>query len=291
MTPPEIGDSRPAPTLDLVLFATEHTLVKQAMVSGIRSLIVDLEWRDKHQRQQSWDTEINQAMPEDLETLRQVGVPHRYCRLDRIGPWTDEQVETVLTHGATHVMLPMVETASDAEAVISRVDGRAQLGILVETQSAVDAIDDLATLPLDAVYVGLNDLAISRRAPDIWRTMVDGTVDRIREALVKQAGRAIRFGVAGVTVIDGGRPIPARLLLAELARLECDFSFLRRSFRRDIDGRDWHREVKRIQDAWRHLADRSAAEVARDRRQFVEGLILNDGGGGARRTWESASTA
>lgn len=262
--------------LELVLFATEPRVVRRALASDIGSLMVDLEWRGKHDRQQRWNTEVNRDSPEDLEVLRRAGARRRYCRVDRFGAWTADQIESVLAHGASHVMLPMVTRPSEVEAFIAAVDGRAATAILVETEPAVAAIDALARLPIDALYVGLNDLAISRGTPSLWQSMLDGTVDRVREALLDAGGR-IRFGVAGVTVVDGGAPIPASMLLAELARLECDFSFLRRSFRREIAGRDWHHETRRIQSAWRRLADRSATRIEADRRRFVAHLRSLEG--------------
>jgi hypothetical protein len=42
----------------------------------------------------------------------------------------------------------------------------------------------------------------------------------------------VRFG--GLTLPGRGSPIPSRLLIAETARLRCDFGVLRRSFLADV---------------------------------------------------------
>lgn len=260
-----------APTLELILFETRREEAARALAAGIRSLIVDWEWRDKEARQRGADTEINRDGPEDLERLRELDVPRRFCRLNRFGPWTRHEVETAQKAGATHILLPMVERSGEAEAVLGwarpRERSKCRVGILVETAAGVEAAPELARLPLDRVYVGLNDLAISRGAASLFDAVADGTVEELARVFSDH-----RFGFGGVTVVDGGAPVPCRLLLAEMARLGCSFSFLRRSFKRDVAGRDAALEVLRIQELWRRLGARSAGAVAADRAALEEAL-------------------
>jgi len=108
--------------------------------------------------------------------------------------------------------------------------------------------------------VGLNDLAISRGSRTIFDAVVDGTVERLRKTFSETA-----FGFGGLTCIDRGEPIPCRLLLGEMVRLGADFSFLRRSFKRDIVGRDWGAEIQRLRRGEERLAQRTADEIADDR--------------------------
>lgn len=267
----------PPPDLELVLFETRAEEVARALEAGIGSLIVDWEWREKERRQRGADTEINRDGPEDVERLRELGVPRRYCRVNRFGPWTRGEVEAARAAGATHLLLPMVERAGEVEALLGwarpAAGRRMEVGILVETAAGIEAAPELARLPLDRVYVGLNDLAISRGSASLFDAVADGTVEALLEVF---AGH--RFGFGGVTVVDGGFPVPCRLLLAEMARLDCAFSFLRRSFKRDLAGRDPAEEVRRIGELWRRLRERSAAEVAADRSELEEVLA-----GAARR--------
>ena len=227
-------------------------------------MIVDLEWRGKDARQEGADTEINRDAPEDLAVLRAAGVPRRFCRLNGPESWSDDELERCLAAGATHLFLPMVETPAEVETFLRRLDGRAEPGILVETAAGVACAAELATSGVERVYVGLNDLAISNGSASIFAAVADDTVARLRETFHEQA-----FGFGGVTVVDGGAPIPCRLLLAEMARLGCDFSFLRRSFKRDVRGRDLPREVARIQALWRQLDERDRRQVDADRRSLL----------------------
>ena len=110
---------------------------------------------------------------------------------------------------------------------------------------------------LDRVYFRLNDFAISRTKRIDLSALVDGSVAR--------AGRspARKHGVEGLTAADAGQPVPCRRLLEEMARLRCDFSFLRRSFRRDLATRSVQSTIAGIRSAWRDCVARDAA-VARD---------------------------
>ena len=266
--------SRPAPAavpaergLDLLLFAGDPLTDAQAVAAGFRRFVVDWEWRGKDQRQSGADTEINHHTPETLRRLRAVDTDERWCRLNRFGPWTPEEVETALEAGATHVLLPMVEHPREAERLVALVAGRVCPGILVETVAACAHARELAQVPLGAVYVGLNDLAISRGRRFIFDAVADGTVERLRDVF-----HPPRFGFGGMTVLDGGRPVPARLLLAEMARLHCSFTFLRRSFKRDIAARDWRAERALLAQEWRALHERTPDQVSRDRLRLHEAI-------------------
>jgi hypothetical protein len=250
--------------LDLLLFEPEPEAAAAALAAGIDGLIVDLELDGKRRRQEGADTEINDQQPSDLELGRGLGARLRYCRIEGPGLWTREQVEAVLGHAPTHVLLPMVETPEEVERLLAMVDGRAAVGILVETVAAVARAAELAALPIFGAFLGLNDLAIQRHSRHLFVALADGTVERVRAAF---AGR--EFGFAGVTVLDGGHPVPVRLLLAELARLDATFSFLRRSFRRDRLGCDLAFEVGRLREVWRELRARDADAVERDHQALL----------------------
>lgn len=259
--------------LELVLFATEPALVERARRGGIRSMIVDLEWRGKEQRQLGADTEINRHRPEELDVLKRHAVPQRICRLNRLGPWTRDEVDATLSAGANRLLLPMVESVDEVESALELIGGRCELGILVETEHAVRIAHRLAELPLVQVYVGLNDLAISRGlrsdagASEIFDAVADGTVQSLRRTFALH-----EFGFGGVTVVGGGSPVPCRLLMAEMSRLGCTFSFLRRSFKRDVEGRDMAAEVARVHELWRRLGRREPSEIDHDHEELLDRL-------------------
>jgi hypothetical protein len=263
-----MGGARQSGTqgFELILFSTSPDLIRRAVASGVAGIIVDWETRGKYARQENWDTEINSATPRDLETVRASTSARVICRLNGLGDTTAAEVEAAVSGGADEILLPMVREPAEVEAVLHLARGRCGVGILVETVDAVRNAPALGRLPLSRVYVGLNDLAIERKLPNIFVSLADGTVDRIRPHF------GAPFGFGGATLPEGGHPIPCRLLLAEMARLRCGFTFLRRSFHRDIRGRDVAAEVPRIHHALDAAFARAPARCLEDR-QALRGLI------------------
>jgi hypothetical protein len=251
--------SRPG-DLELVVF--EHDLARAAALheAGLRSFMVDHENRGKERRQFGADTEINAAPLSAIGPLARLRGAFVHCRIDSWSEGGEHDVDVAIGEGAGRIYLPMAVGRAEVEAFLRKVDGRAEAAILIETCEAVDNVGQFADLPLDAVFVGLNDLAISRKETFIFSSLRDGVVDRVRAALPE-----VKLGFAGVTCVDKGRPIPCRLLMSELAALRADFSFMRRSFKADIVGRSVAEEVTRIADLWRTLQERSPKQVFTDR--------------------------
>lgn len=252
---------------ELLLFSTKVSEIKSAMAAGIDGVIVDWEWIGKENRQAGADTEVNRDTLDDLERVRSATDGWILCRLNRLGDWTRQEVQAAIARGADELFLPMVENKSEVEKVADLIGGRAHLSILVETINAVEQIATIVAAPISRVYVGLNDLAIARRTPNIFVPLIDGTMDALRDAC-----GGVQFGFGGLTVPEGGRPIPCRLLMAEMARLRCEFSFLRRSFKRDMASRHMALEIPRIRRAVEVATLRTPDELGSDRADLVQAI-------------------
>jgi hypothetical protein len=249
----------PVATIELMVVEHELPRVLALVASGLDTFLVDWESQGKDARQQGFDTEIRPATRDALALVCRVSGVRAWCRINRFGSQTADEVEAALGGGACGIFLPMVTGPREVERFLSMIGGRAQAAILVETVDALDAAADLAALPLDRVYFGLNDFAISRGGGSIFRAVLDGSVARARDRFA-----GIPFGFGGLTAIDAGHPVPCRRLLEEMARLDCTFSFVRRSFRRDTAGRDVRATAAGIQAAWRECIARDAGASARD---------------------------
>lgn len=254
----------PNEPFELALFATDLAVVREAVAGGVTAVVVDWENDGKQARQASADTEINSHTVDDLRRAREATKARLLCRINRFGPTTPDEVEAALSAGADELLLPMVRASAEVEGVLDQVGGRAGTGILVETLEAVAAADELARLPLSRVYVGLNDLSIARGTPSIFAPLVDGLLDELRDRFA-----GVRFGFGGLTLPEAGAPVPCRLLLGEIARLRTSFTFLRRSFYRDVSGRDPAREVPRILGGVQAARARAPEAVARDRDELL----------------------
>jgi hypothetical protein len=252
--------------VDLFLFSVDPAWGSDVVAAGAAGIIVDWERRGKARRQLGEGTQINADTAEDLARMRSATDGRLLCRINGAGPWTAAEVDEAIARGADEILLPMVRTTDEVDRTLDLVGGRCALGILVETQDAVDRTADLARRPLSRIYVGLNDLRIDRRSDELFRPLVDGTVDEVRAA-VRQP-----FGVGGLTLPGGGFPVPGDLLAAELVRLRTDFTFLRRSFTADMVGRDPFAEVPRLLAALAALGDSQPAAVAERRDLFVSAV-------------------
>lgn len=249
--------------MDLFVFTVDPPRAHALVAAGAAGVIVDWERRGKARRQLGEGTQINSDTPADLSRVRAATDGRVVCRVNGHGPWTAAEVEDAIARGADEVLLPMVRTPEEVDRTLDAVRGRCGLGILVETQDAVDRAAELAARPLCRVYVGLNDLRIDRRSTELFRPLVDGTVDAVRSVVRSP------FGVAGLTLPGCGSPIRTELLAAELVRLGTDFTFLRRSFHADMTGRDPAVELPRIQATVAALRSAGTVQAAADRQAFV----------------------
>ncbi|WP_448627827.1 aldolase/citrate lyase family protein [Geodermatophilus sp. URMC 64] len=252
--------------MDLLLFTVDPQWGADVVAAGAAGIVVDWERRGKARRQAGEDTQISTDTPADLSRMRAGFDGRLLCRINGYGPWTAGEVEDALARGADEILLPMVRTPEEVDRTLDLVAGRCGLGILIETQDAVDRAAELARRPLSRVYVGLNDLRIDRRSDSLFHPLVDGTVDAVRAEVSRP------FGVAGLTLPGGGFPVPGALLAAELVRIGTDFTFLRRSFTADMAGRDPFVEVPRLRDALTRLRAADPAQAAEHRARFVSAV-------------------
>lgn len=251
--------------LDILLFTVDVALARRAAAAGVAGFIVD--WEDRTGAAERCTTDDG-AGPDTVHDLQRLAAESRaslWCRINAVGEDTAREVDMAIACGASHIVVPMIETPQHVERVATLVDRRARLGIMVETVAACEGAREIARVPVDLVYVGLLDLAIDRREGNVFRPLADGTADRVRDCF----GDDIRFGIGGVTVVDGGSPVPCAALMGELARLRTDFVFARRSFKRDMLGRDMVDECQRIRATWSALQARPSVRVEADHEDFV----------------------
>lgn len=251
---------------ELVLFSTDPQFISDAVSAGVDTIIVDWENAGKERRQAAADTQINYDTVDDLIRVRKSTDARVICRVNN-GTTTLTEVKDALAAGVDEILLPMVRSLEKVERVLDLVGGRCGVGILIETEEGVKLAGEFARLPLSRVYMGLNDLAIDRGTPNIFTALIDGTVERVRNEF------KFNFGFGGLTVTGGGFPIPCRLLIGELARMKCSFSFLRRSFHRDIQGRQMMVEIPELRRALYEAGCRTAPEIDLDRKALKEKVI------------------
>jgi hypothetical protein len=249
--------------VDLFLFTVEPSWGADVVAAGAAGIVVDWERRGKARRQLGEGTQINEDTPDDLSRMRAAISGRLVCRINGYGPWTAGEVDEAVRRGADEILLPMVRTPEQVDRTLDLVADRCGLGILIETQDAVQRAAEFAGRPLSRIYVGLNDLRIDRRSTELFRPLIDGTVDAVRGHVAQP------FGVGGLTLPGRGFPVSSDLLAAELVRTGADFTFLRRSFTADMAGRDPFVEVPLLLEAVDRLRLATPAAVAASREAFV----------------------
>jgi len=242
----------------LMLFSTDPGWIVRNVAAGVSAIIVDWERNGKVTRQSGADTQIGIDTLEDLERVRAATDASVICRINGYGECTRREVDQAISAGADEILLPMVTAPSQVALTLDHVRGRCGVGVLIETLEAVDHAQSIAALPITRAYLGLNDLAIARRAPSIFSALVDGTLAAVRPCF------DVPFGFGGLTLPEKGSPVPCRLLMSLMAGSQASFSFLRRSYHRDVAGRDPLTEIPQILAAIESACRRSDGEIARD---------------------------
>ena len=253
--------------LEMFIFKADDHLIQHAAVARVDSLIIDWERKGKDDRQTGYSTQIGKDTLEDLIHFRNQNFIPITVRIDGGISFDRDQLELAIDNGAGKIILPMSESVKQVEDFLNILDGRCQSIIQIETQDLINECSDLSTLPWDYCYIGLNDLMISREDNFLWNPLLDGTIDEIYNLL---GHRKVGFG--GITVMGAGKPLPFEMLLKEMSRLNCSLSFLRRSFFRDIKGKELQSEFKKIRKAWDTFNKRDDHEITKDHGE-IQSLI------------------
>lgn len=263
-------------TVELFLVSADAGLVARACDrrrpenERAAAVVVDWERRGKVRRQAmargriGTDTQIGSDTPDDLARVRATVAGPVICRVNALGPWTAGEVDLAVRLGADEVLVPMVRAVSEAEAILRLARDRIGVGLMIETVDAVERSAALAALPISRAYVGLMDLALDRGSRSIFTAVADGAVERVRGHVTAP------FGFGGLTVPGCGHPVPTLLLLAEMARLDCEFTFLRRSFIADVGAADMGAAVADLRAAAKVAGRRAPGVIDIDRQRLVD---------------------
>ena len=248
--------------MDILLFSHDTLYATAALEGGVRMIVVDWEAGRKAERQLGRDTEINHGTVADLVAMAAVANQRLICRINNSDRGRAAECRLAVEHGATEVWLPMLRRLDEIDECLRAIDGRATLGVQVETREAMLLAGELDRFPLARVFIGLHDYRIDYGHPGLFDPIVDGTIDRFRD---QYSGA---FGFAGVTDPARGSPIRQRLLLAAMVRMRCSFGIARRSFRADVPATRIADTLRRIEACAGRLAARTPAQVRVDHREL-----------------------
>ena len=220
--------------LTLMYITNNPEVAKIAQKAGVDRIWVDMEYIGKEDRQGGMDTVKNHHTIGDVEKLRPVVTTSKLMvRInpihDKTDEWlgTEEEIEQTLRAGADVIMLPYFKTAEEVRRFAKTVGGRATTMILVETNEAVEHLDEILDVPgIDEVHIGLNDLHLCRGKKFMFELICDGTVQLICD---KVRAKGIKYGFGGIARIGLGM-LPAEYVIAEHYALGSTAAILSRSF-------------------------------------------------------------
>ena len=200
-----------------------------AQETGVDRIFIDMEYIGKEERQPKLDTVKNRHTVNDVKQIRRVvSKSELLVRINPIYENSKEEIEQVISAGADIIMLPMWKSADEVKTFIDFVNKRAKTMLLLETDEAVNCLDDVLKLyGIDEIHIGLNDLYLSQNKTFMFELLCDGTVDSI---VKKIASAGITYGIGGVGGVGSDVMLPAENILAEYYRLKSSGVILARAF-------------------------------------------------------------
>lgn len=247
------------------LFASDVNLAKKAEIADIDYVLVDWERKGKLERQSGHNLEINKDGSEEVTRLsKSLNIPVT-VRVNPVGEYTYDEVNLALDCGAKVIMLPMSKTIKEVEEFLRIVNNRAETLIQIETPEMVNLVKELRELPWDYAHVGLNDLMVAKGNKTIWRSLIDGTVEKVCSNL-----ECKKYGFGGITILGGGSPIPFNLILHEMVRLKCSMGILRRSFKSEMLDRNMKAEINLLRNGIETSKKRGQNSMKEDHKLLIK---------------------
>ena len=197
-------------SFSLLLFSVDPATIPDAVRAGVSGIVVDWEGAGKRERQSGADTERSPPARR-LRRVRRATDGLVICRLQRAQPELAGRGRTGGRRGRDEVLIPIVRRVDEVERILELVNGRCGVGILMRRATPYAWPASCARFPSSRVYVGLNDprsIAARRTFSRPWW---------MARSPMCAAPASVPFGFAGLTRPDAGRPIPCRLLIAEMA--------------------------------------------------------------------------
>ena len=221
--------------MELLYITNKVETAKNAEISGVDIVFIDLEKKGKMDRQGHLDTVISNHCIEDIQKVRKELKNTKL--LVRVNP-----LEQAIKYGADIIMLPMFKTAYEVRKFIELIKGRAEVCLLLETSQALCRIDEiLETSGIDRIHIGLNDLHLSLGLDFMFECLSGGLVEYLTEKISK---KGIKYGFGGIARIGEGE-LPAEKILKEHVRLGSQMVILSRTFKRtDKDLKSGVQEIK-----------------------------------------------
>lgn len=219
--------------LKLMYITNRPEIAQIAEAAGVDRIFVDLEFIGKSKRQGGMDTVQSHHTIDDVKSVASaITTAELLVRVNPIHDACDgycsseDEINSVIDAGADIIMLPYFHTVEEVKRFLQIVNGRVRTMLLVETPEAVDCIDEILTLDIDEIHIGLNDLSLGYHKKFMFELLADGTVEKL---CMKFRQRGISYGFGGIASLGKGI-LPSEMVIKEHYRLGSTCAILSRSF-------------------------------------------------------------
>ncbi len=220
--------------MELMYITNRPDIASLAQSAGVDRIFVDMEYIGKDLRQGGLDTVQSHHTVEDIKALRPILTKSKLLvRCNPIHGATKDylssarEIDEIVKAGADIIMLPYFKTVREVKLFIDLVAGRAKTCLLLETSEAQAIIDDILELSgIDEVFIGLNDLHLSKGMTFMFQLLADGTVEQLTKKFKR---KGVKYGFGGVARVGTGT-LPADCILGEHYRLGSQSVILSRAF-------------------------------------------------------------
>jgi citrate lyase beta subunit len=253
----------------LTLWTNDARRAAWADAAGVDRIGLDLETLGKSDRQKGLPTWISQHALDDLERIRpSIDKATLFVRSNPLHEGSASEIEALLARRVAVIMLPNFTRASEVEAFLGLVRGRARVVPLVERLAALDDIGSLPELGIEEVHVGLNDLSIDLGERNRLAVLGLPVMNRLSEA-TRRAG--LKLGLGGLArVLDDTLPVPSDLVYAQHARLGATGALIARSFfTADMTEARFAAEIARMRTRLAEWSSAPAGELEKARAELV----------------------
>lgn len=253
-------------SFSIEIFAQNADYASKLVAAGVDKIIVD--WEDASARHNIGTAQRELRLRrESLEEVASVAKRRKGAEISvRVSNELTKmvpEIEVALACGVNEIWIPMIRSTEEVIHVLNLLNGRAKLCVMIETKEALLLGSELTALGVEKAFIGLLDLKIDLANKHIFQPLVDGTIDGFRSAFEGE------LGVAGITLPSHGKPVPQISLLAEMARLACEFGVGRNSFFNDIPEENMKFALDEIHKAFDKLGGRSEQEIIQDHARLV----------------------
>jgi hypothetical protein len=254
----------------LTLITADVELAKVADIAGVQRIGVDLEFRDKADRQRGAENRISGHSLEDLRAVGCAGLSAQlFVRVNALHSESAAEIDGAVRIGANIIMLPYFQSADEVRRFVDMVGGRARVAILVETAPALVRIRSILDVPgIDEVSLGFNDLRHDLRAANHFEVMASPLVDVVAAETI---ARGLPLSMGGIARGDDtSLPMPPDLVYAQYPRLHARGAWLARSFLRvDFDARTFEQDVQALRARLNYWGAASTETLEAARRELA----------------------